>query len=442
MTDATYTPTKHSSIVGGSSAARVLACPGSVRLNQSLNLPDVESPYAAEGTALHNAVEHALYEGLAPDDLADELLGKEFYGHKLNAEQVRTVASALRSFDALYSELELDDGEVLTYAVETSSAFPGIPDAFGTADILMVTPKRSLVLDWKFGAGVPVSAEENKQGMFYAAAAAHSSPQFFWPEGMNEMHPGAHDRLVEIVVVQPRIGDGEPSRWQTTYGALRVFETDLREAVETIDNKDVTFARGDHCRWCGGAPTCPLYQKVAEQVNDLFTNPPVETAGPTEVVGQQIADIVSPAMKQAAPVDPAVLTPKVLGEMMAKAEMIELWAKSVRGLAHEMAESGTIAEGYKLVRKYGNLAWVNDDPKKVDKSLANKGLLVRERQKRVPLTPTQINAVLKKKGKPPLSENLAVRPVTGTKLVPERAKGEPVQTALAAPPVDVSGAFR
>lgn len=432
----TYTPTKHSSVVGGSTATRVLACPGSVRLLQSLDLPDTESPYAAEGTALHNAVEHCLYEGLPSDEdsLMDELLGKEFYGHKLTAGQVRTVADALRVFDALYAELEIDDGEVLTYAVETQSQFPGIPDAFGTADILMVTPSRSVVLDWKFGAGVPVSAESNKQLMFYAAAAAHSAPTYFWPGGAQDPGMAAGRRVVELIVVQPRVGDGQPSRWQTTFDAIEAFAEDLREAVATIDDKNVRFQRGDHCRWCGAAPKCPIHERTAQAVADLFN-------GVTKPGDRAEKAATALARREPVTTTARTFTKAELGDLLAKAEIAETWAASVRSLAHIMAEHGVVADGYKLVKAYGNLSWVQTDEAKIDKQLANKGLRVAERQKRAPITPTQANAILRKKGKPPLSEKIATRPVRGTKLVPLSAPGEPISAPMAARRIDVDAAF-
>ena len=47
---------RHSNIVGGSTAKRVINCPGSVVLVQQMP-PQVESKYAAEGTLLHACME-------------------------------------------------------------------------------------------------------------------------------------------------------------------------------------------------------------------------------------------------------------------------------------------------------------------------------------------------------------------------------------------------
>ena len=50
---------QHSNIVGGSTAKRVINCPGSVRLVQKMP-PQPSSKYADQGTLLHNAMDAIL----------------------------------------------------------------------------------------------------------------------------------------------------------------------------------------------------------------------------------------------------------------------------------------------------------------------------------------------------------------------------------------------
>lgn len=406
-----HTPTKHSSIVGGSSAARVMNCPASVRLVQKMP-EQPESPYAAEGTALHNAVEHILYEGIDTNYAEEHLLGKEFYGFALDQDQVDAVVIALRMFDDLWAELEREDGEVLTYAVETQCAFPGITDVFGTADILMVTPKRSLVLDWKFGAGVVVSAAHNSQQAFYARAAAHSAPKFFWPDGMDETSPGAEDRVVEFVVAQPRISS-TPSRWKTDFAYLLDFADRLVASVGTIDHETPAFKRGEHCRWCTAQPICPSYERAA--------------AGLAALVKAKEDPVAKYEASQQGPA-PVVITPDLLADWLATADVVEAWAKSVRGIAMDMATNhGVLPTGMKLIRKLSNLTYVHkDDFDKVDKILKGKGLKASERRRVTNISPTQANALLKKKKKPLLKRIHADRFPTSLSLVSLDHKGEAV----------------
>ena len=57
---------QHSSIVGGSTAKRVMACPGSVKLVQQMP-PKPSSKYADEGTLLHNVIAEILTTDRTPE---------------------------------------------------------------------------------------------------------------------------------------------------------------------------------------------------------------------------------------------------------------------------------------------------------------------------------------------------------------------------------------
>lgn len=393
-----HTPTLHSTKVGGSSAARVIACPASMRLVQTM--PDApESEYAAEGTALHNAVEHCLYEGLSPED-ARGLIGKEFYGVTMTQAHIHeALIPAIEMFDAFLEEMEETDGDVITYAVEQRVHMPGIEDGFGTADILLVTPKRTVVWDWKFGAGIPVEAKNNRQMAFYARAAAYSAKEFFWPhpeQVPDDEHPGPDfdDWSVEFVIAQPRINPEAPSRWLTTFSVLEEFRGSLIEAIEQAQMETPPYARGEHCRFCGAKPICPLYKDVAEKLARATSTEP---------------ELPVP------PHDP--FTPADLRDWLRMADIVEEWAKGVRALAMSEAEMGRPPKGSKLVEKQGNLAWTETDPTRIDGVLARRGLSLEERRKPwVPITPTQAIAKLKKLGKT-LPDDYTKRPVTGVALV-------------------------
>ena len=58
----------HSSIVGGSTAKRVMACPGSVALVQKMP-PQPSSKYADTGSLLHNVMAFILELDEKPEDL-------------------------------------------------------------------------------------------------------------------------------------------------------------------------------------------------------------------------------------------------------------------------------------------------------------------------------------------------------------------------------------
>ena len=66
---------QHSNIVGGSSAKRVMACPGSVVLVQKMPAKPSNS-HADQGTLLHDIISEILEKDLAPESF----LGRKYEG--------------------------------------------------------------------------------------------------------------------------------------------------------------------------------------------------------------------------------------------------------------------------------------------------------------------------------------------------------------------------
>ena len=81
----------HSKIVGGSTAKRVINCPGSVALVQQMP-PQVESKYAAEGTLLHACMEDLLGASTLPEVAAK---------HNLSDEQIEKLAFCVQRLKRL-----------------------------------------------------------------------------------------------------------------------------------------------------------------------------------------------------------------------------------------------------------------------------------------------------------------------------------------------------
>ena len=156
---------KHSTVVGGSTAKRVMNCPGSVALVAKMP-PQPSSTYADKGTLLHNVISEVLDQNVAPHSL----VGTTYAEHVLDEDMLdEKIFPALAALDVI------DPDKQMEFAVETSVSFgKWLPDAFGSADFLGRIGTKAVVLDWKFGDGVAVDAEDNEQLMFYAAAAMRS----------------------------------------------------------------------------------------------------------------------------------------------------------------------------------------------------------------------------------------------------------------------------
>ena len=176
---------QHSKIVGGSTAKRVINCPGSVALVSKMPSKP-SSSFAEEGTLLHDVIAAML----TLDYPAEVFLGKAHGGAVLTQDLIEDKIEPAMALLA-----EVDPDKTLEFEVEAYVGFGEfMPGVFGSADIIGRRGKTAIVLDWKFGNGVIVDAEENEQLMFYAAAAMRTPAAKWAFEGVTE---------VELVIIQP-----------------------------------------------------------------------------------------------------------------------------------------------------------------------------------------------------------------------------------------------
>ena len=353
--------TKHSSIVGGSTAKRVIGCPGSVALCAKMP-PKPSSKYADEGTLLHNVMDLILTTGQTPESF----VGMEYEGIKLTEELINEkVYPALAALDAV------DPNKEMEYATETRVGFGDLlPGVFGSTDLLGRIGQRAFILDWKFGSGVPVGAEDNPQLMFYAAAAMRT-PEVQWV--FDECDE------IECIIVQP------PSvkRWVTDKKRIKAFEQELLMAVKIAQLPDAPINTGDHCRWCAAKPTCPKMTGAVDRA-----------------VHAQL-DILNVAQ---------------ISSYLKQADMLEQWITDLRALAHQVLEAGKPVPGYKLVAKRAIRQWGDDDQALV--AMLNEGIPEEELTTVKVISPAQAEKVLKKHGKQ-LPANQVVAVSSGSTLAEE-----------------------
>ena len=349
---------QHSRIVGGSTAQRVINPRGRVPLVDKMP-PQPSSKYADEGTLLHDTIADILDgKGTVTDYLGrkhnDIVLTQDLIDRKLNV--------------ALAALMEVDPKLEMEYAVESRVGFGDLlPDVFGSTDLLGRIGDRAIVLDWKFGHGVTVEAEENAQLLFYAAAAKRT-PQTAWAfEGASE---------VELVIVQP------PSikRWLTTLDRVKAFEDQLVAAVKVALKPDAPLAAGEHCRWCAAKPVCPVMTGAVDRALK--------------------------AKIELMPVDQ-------IGHYLDQLPMIEAFLKDLQQLAHGLMEEGKAIPGWKLVNKRATRQWTD-----TDKAVAFMTQIGVEPFEEKLLSPAAAEKVLKKI-KQNLPDDLVVAVSSGSTLAPE-----------------------
>ena len=369
-------------LLSPSAAHRWLYCTAAPLLEQTF--PDSGSEYAAEGTLAHAIAELKLRKYTEP--------------------------MSQRTFTTRYNKLKKDplwqpemDGHTETYLDFIKQIYLRQPVApavrieervdlanyaqqcFGTADCLILTGERLHVIDFKYGKGVPVSAEQNPQMMLYALGALDKYQllyQFKW---------------VEMTIVQPRLHN--ISTWVCDTEVLLDWGQNKvkRIAEEALSGKGV-FRPGEHCRFCKAKFSCKAradYYAAAKAEKDA--NP-----------------------------DPRLLVPADISRLLPIAAELETWAKDLKEYALKCCLDDIEIPGYKAVEGRGSREFTDQD--EAFRVLMENGTEKAMLYNTVPLTLAQAEKVVgakqfnellkdyivKKPGKPALAKESDKRPaITG-----------------------------
>lgn len=396
------TVSEHSEIIGGSTAKRVINCPGSVAMCKH-SPKDRGSKYAEMGTLLHDVISNVLdgKPAVIGQKLGSAELTQEIYDDKIKV--------ALDLLD------EVDPDKTMEFELEAEVEFPLLDGEkaadrmFGSCDLLGRVGNRVVGLDWKFGDGVAVSAEENEQGMYYLAAAMQSEKYAWVFDGVEE---------IEVVIIQPPY----IKRWVTDAKRLKKFTVELHAAkkmakrvVKLVDalekehgNKwpeqaegtQLYLKAGDHCRFCSGKINCPHMSRG-----------------------------VSNALR----IDLEKVDPTRIGLTLHNLDVLENFITGLRALAHSAMENGIQIPGWKLVNKRATRKWKDENASeesvreilsKVEKDAGKIDDIVY-----VPVelkSPAQMEKELKKL-KLEIPDGLVELVSSGTTIAPEDDKREAVQ---------------
>ena len=260
-------------LLSASGAYRWLKCTKSARLEEQF--PDTTSEAAKEGTLAHELAELKVRNYFDPGDVSKRKLTFAIKKLKENPlwddemlvhtdtylDYIRDVSIKLPSTPYTEVEKQVNFSEY-------------VPEGFGTADLIMIQGNTLHVIDFKYGKGVPVSAEENPQMMLYALGA-YETGRLFYP--IEKIH---------LAIVQPRIPDGI-SEWECPMGELLEFGEYTKERATLAFAGEGEFAPDEKtCRFCRAKKQCRARSdhnvKMAFNLGEL---PPLIT---NEEAGQRL----------------------------------------------------------------------------------------------------------------------------------------------------------
>ena len=266
------------------------------------------------------------------------------------------------------------------------------PKGFGTSDCVMVGGDMLSVIDYKNGAGVPVSAEDNSQMMLYALGALKLYAPIY----------GDSIKKIHMAIVQPNAGGVK--EWETTreyveyWGAMEV-----RPLAELAYNGAGNFSAGDWCRFC------PIKAQCTARAKAMLELEPAMQAAPT-------GDILTDAQ---------------LGDILARAMTLESWVKDLKDYALGAALAGRAISGFKVVEGRGSRDWAGGADKAFPALIAN-GIDEALLYERKPVTPPALEKALGKAAFQTATAGLVEKKPGKPALVPEDDPRKPYNAAQAA----------
>lgn len=372
-------PSNHA-LLSASSAERWINCPPSARLTE--NMPDTESPHAAEGTLAHSLAELKVRKKF--ETMKKSEYDKRFKDIK-DIQNAPLYAPEMDGHTDTYLDciLKVAHGynKVKPYvAIEKRLDYSAyVPGGFGTCDCVMLCKNDLHIFDFKYGKGVPVSAEDNPQLKLYALGALAEYGFLY------------DIRNVTLHIIQPRLDS--ISDFTTDIGSLTAWGDSIRPIAELADRGEGEFKCGDHCRFCKAKAVCRA------RAEDFFT------------------------LEASAKLPKELLSDHEIGEILERASRLKNWVSEVEEYVLSEILSGKSVEGWKAVEGRSNRKITDVDAAfEVLKKEGYDEALLYERK---PITLTELEKLVTKKRLEELIGGMIDKPRGKPTLAPESDKRKP-----------------
>ena len=265
-------------LLSASGAGRWLNCTPSAKLEDEYG-ERKSSVYAEEGTLAHELSELYLSRdilGIIDEKEFDSKLEQIMANDLFNDEMLGVVPIYTDYCSEQFAEAQAVDPLAVMEIEQKLDLTEYIPESFGTVDCCIAYGNVLEVIDLKYGKGVPVYAEWNKQLMLYGLGALRKYDMVY---DITE---------VRLTIVQPRINS--ISTWQISANELRQWaEEELKPKAQLAFEGKGELNAGDWCRFCAVRNRC---RKLYEQQLEIAKH---EFAKPALLTDEEIADVVRKA---------------------------------------------------------------------------------------------------------------------------------------------------
>ncbi len=299
-------PERHA-YLSASSAYRWMRCTRSPEMCSGIG--ETESPYAKEGTDAHSLCEYKVLKALGRDS-PDPTEHLDYFDREMDE-----CSDAYRDFVMeQYAGARERCGDPLILVEHRLDFSRWVPEAFGTGDCVIVADGLLTVIDFKYGLGVLVEADDNPQMRCYALGALDAFGSLY------------DIGTVRMCIFQPRREHVSISEIPTD-GLLSWAEGELSPRARLAYNGKGEFAAGDHCIFCAARAVC----RARAEYN---------------------LELAEYEMREADKLDDSEIA-----AILPRIDDLTAWASDVKEYALAQALAGTRYPGYKVVegrsvRKY------------------------------------------------------------------------------------------
>lgn len=371
-------------LLSASSSHRWLHCTPSARLEEKL--PESSSEYAEEGSLAHEIAELKLrkyciehmgartFNARIKKFREMPLFQEEMLRHTdTYLDYIRGVLHGFSSPPYVTAEKRINYG---AYA----------PDGFGTCDCIIIGGNLLHIIDFKYGKGVPVSANDNPQMKLYALGA-HTEYSFLYPID-----------TVKMTIVQPRLDS--ISEDSLSIEELLKWGESIKPIAKLAFDGEGEYNPGEHCRFCRAKALCRARTDYYLSLEEFHK------------------------MK------PPLISKEEVGEILKGAQELSVWVKSLEEFALSECLQGNDVPGWKLVEGRALRQFVNQE--EAFKVLMDNGFEEAMLYERKPLTLSETEKLVGKKKFKELLSSYIHTPPGKPALALSEDKREPFKKMLAA----------
>ncbi|CAK7069688.1 DUF2800 domain-containing protein [Tissierella sp.] len=376
-------------LLSASGANKWLNCTPSARLEETFQ--DTQSEYAAEGSLAHEVAELKLrkyfLEPIGPRKFNNQI--KKFKENPLWDDEILKHTDVYLEYVQSIAHQYNSSPYV---AVEKKILYDMyVPEGFGTGDCILIGGNTLYVIDFKYGKGVPVPAEDNSQMKLYALGA-YAEYSFLY-----------NIETIKLVIIQPRLNN--ISEYELSAADLLEWGESIKPIAEKAFKGEGEFISGDHCRFCRAKSLCRArteFNISLEEFNQM---------------------------------KPPLISNEEVGQILERAQNLAKWVKDLEEYALSACLQGEIIPGWKAVEGRGSRQYTDIDVAFED--LKSEGIDEALLYERKPLTVPALEKVLGKKqyrellegkghvksepGKPTLARESDKRESITNKVTPEEA---------------------